>query len=61
MQQSPNNPVFRLCQDVFQQFFVLAVHRLRTGMSGYAAKANLIRDAIRLYLQEPTINLEPTA
>ena len=55
------NPVFRLRQDVFQQRFILAVYRLRTGMSGFAAKANLIREAIRLYLQELTTNLVPTA
>jgi len=42
-------------------FVRLEAHRLRTGISGYAAKANLIREAIRLYLQQPTINIEPTA
>ena len=42
-------------------FVRLEVHRLQTGISGYAAKANLIREAIRLYLQQPTILLEPTA
>ena len=42
-------------------FVRLEAHRLRTGISGYAAKANLIREAIRLYLQQPTINLGPTA
>ena len=42
-------------------FVRLEAHRLRTGISGYAAKASLIREAIRLYLQEPTILLKPTA
>jgi len=39
----------------------LEAHRLQTGISGYAAKANIIREAIRLYLQKPTIHLAPTA
>jgi len=39
----------------------LEAHRLRTGISGYAAKANLIREAIRLYLRQPSITLEATA
>ena len=42
-------------------FVRLEAHRLQTGISGYAAKADLIREAIRLYLQNPTIVLEPTA
>ena len=42
-------------------FVRLEAHRLQTGISGYAAKANLVREAIRLYLQKPTIQLEPTA
>ena len=42
-------------------FVRLEAHRLKTGISGYAAKANLIREAIRLYLRQPTITLEPTA
>ena len=42
-------------------FVRLEAYRLQTGISGYAAKANLIREAIRLYLQKPTIQLEPTA
>ncbi len=42
-------------------FVRLETHRLQTGMSGYAAKANIIREAIRLYLQKPTILLEATA
>jgi len=42
-------------------FVRLEAHRLQTGISGYAAKAGLIREAIRLYLQKPTIVLRPTA
>ena len=42
-------------------FVRLEAHRWQTGISGYAAKASLIRDAIRLYLQRPTIILGPTA
>ena len=42
-------------------FVRLEAHRLRTGMSGYAAKAGLIREAIRLYLRQPSITLEATA
>ena len=42
-------------------FVRLEAHRLLTGMSGYAAKTNLIREAIRLYLRQPTITLEATA
>ena len=42
-------------------FVRLEAHRLQTGISGYAAKANLIREAVRSYLQQPTIRLEPTA
>ena len=42
-------------------FVRLEAHRLQTGISGYAAKAGLIREAIRLYLQKPTILLKPTA
>jgi len=38
----------------------LKAHQLRSGVSGYAAKANLIRETIRLYLQRPTIQLVPT-
>ena len=36
-------------------------HAIVEGISGYAAKARLIREAIRLYLQKPTLILEPTA
>ena len=42
-------------------FVRLEAHRLRTGISGYAAKADLIREAIRLYLKQPSITLGPTA
>ena len=42
-------------------FVRLEAHRLQTGISGYAAKAGLIREAIRLYLRQPTITLEATA
>lgn len=42
-------------------FVRLEANRLQTGISGYAAKAGLIREAIRRYLQNPTIILEPTA
>ena len=42
-------------------FVRLEAYRWQTGMSGYAAKADLIREAIRLYLQNPTITLKPTA
>jgi hypothetical protein len=34
---------------------------LQTGISSYAAKANVIREAIRLYLRQPSITLEATA
>jgi putative transposase len=42
-------------------FVRLEAHRLQTGISSYAAKASLIREAIRLYLRQPTITLEATA
>lgn len=42
-------------------FVCLEAHRLQTGISGYVAKANIIREAIRLYLRQPSITLEPTA
>lgn len=38
-------------------FVRLEVHRLRTGISWYEAKAQIIRDAIRLYLQQPLYQL----
>lgn len=39
----------------------LEANRLKTGMSGYAAKAALVREAIRQYLRQPTMQLQPTA
>ncbi len=42
-------------------FVRLEAHRLKTGISGYAAKAGIIREAIRLYLRQPSITLQPTA
>lgn len=42
-------------------FVRLEANRWQTGLSGYAAKAGLIREALRLYLQNPTITLQPTA
>ncbi len=42
-------------------FVRLEAHRWQAGLSGYAAKAGLIREAIRLYLQNPSIILGPTA
>ena len=42
-------------------FVRLEAYRLQTGISSYAAKASLIREAIRLYLQKPSILLEATA
>jgi hypothetical protein len=42
-------------------FVRLEAHRLQTGISSYAAKTSLIREAIRLYLRQPTITLAPTA
>ncbi len=42
-------------------FVRLEAHRLRTGISGYAAKAGLVREAVRLYLSQPSITLEATA
>lgn len=40
-------------------FVRLEAHRLEMGISGYASKANLIREASCLYLQNPTIVLKP--
>lgn len=42
-------------------FLRLEVHRLRTGVSWYEAKAVIIRDAIRSYLAHPVYTLAPTA
>ena len=46
---------------VFASLCAPGSHRLHTGISGCAAKASLIRDAIRLYLQKRAIQLKPTA
>jgi putative transposase len=42
-------------------FVRLEAHRLQTGRSGYATKWAIIREAIRLYLLQPTVILQPTA
>jgi hypothetical protein len=42
-------------------FVRLEVHRLRTGVSWYEAKAGLIRSAIRSYLAHPSYILPSTA
>lgn len=42
-------------------FLRLEAHRIRTGLSGYAAKLGIVREAIRQYLRLPTITLQPTA
>ncbi|MCY4654105.1 MAG: IS701 family transposase, partial [Dehalococcoidia bacterium] len=39
----------------------LEVHRLRTGVSWYEAKTDIIRESIRQYLQQPLYLLYPTA
>ena len=39
----------------------LEANRLKTGMSGYAAKAEVEREAIRQYLRQPTVKLQSTA
>lgn len=44
-----------------QAFLRLEVHRLRTGISWYEAKASIIRPAIREYLAHPLYLLYPTA
>lgn len=44
-----------------QAFLRLEVHRLRTGVSRYEAKATIIRSAIREYLAHPSYLLNPTA
>jgi SRSO17 transposase len=44
-----------------QAFVRLEVHRLRTGISWYEAKASIIRPAIREYLAPPLYLLYPTA
>ncbi len=42
-------------------FVRMETHRLLTGISGYAAKIDLIREVIRLYLKQRTITLKATA
>ncbi len=42
-------------------FARLEVHRLRTGVSWYEAKTDIIRESIRQYLQQPLYLLYPTA
>jgi hypothetical protein len=42
-------------------FVRLEMYRLRTGVSWYEAKTNIIRSAIRAYLAHPTITLSSTA
>ena len=42
-------------------FVRLEVHRLKTGVSWYEAKTDIIRDAIRQYLAQPLYLLTPTA
>jgi len=42
-------------------FLRLEVHKLRTGISWYEAKASIIREAIRAYLAHPAYDLAPTA
>jgi putative transposase len=44
-----------------QAFLRLEVHRLRTGVSWYEAKAAIVRDAVRQYLAHPSYLLAPTA
>ena len=39
----------------------LEPNRLKTGASGYAAKAGVVREATRQYLRRPTMQLETTA
>jgi len=42
-------------------FVRLEVHRLKTGVSWYEAKTDIVRDAIRQYLAQPLYLLNPTA
>jgi putative transposase len=39
----------------------LEVYRLRTGISWFEAKTDIIRAAMRLFLAHPTITLASTA
>ena len=42
-------------------FVRLEVYRLHTGSSWFQTKAQIIRDAIRVYLAQPLLTLGPTA
>ena len=42
-------------------FVRLEAHRLRSGLSWYAAKASIVREAIRAYLTKPTVCLDGSA
>jgi hypothetical protein len=42
-------------------FVRLEAHRLQTGVSWFESKTQIIRDAIRVYLAQPTITLGSTA
>lgn len=42
-------------------FVRLELHRMRTGVSWFDAKASIVRPAIRAYLASPTMTLVPTA
>lgn len=42
-------------------FLRLEVHRLRTGVSHFEAKARIVRDALRSFLADPTLAYLPTA
>jgi hypothetical protein len=42
-------------------FLRLEAYRLRTGVSGYEAKAAILREAIRRYLAHPRYALQSTA
>jgi hypothetical protein len=42
-------------------FVRLEAHRLHSGLSWYAAKAGIVREAIRAYLSKPTVRLGPNA
>ena len=42
-------------------FVRLEIHRLQTGVSWYEAKTDIIRQAVRRYLQRPLHTLSPTA
>lgn len=42
-------------------FLRLEAHRIRTGISWFETKTNLIREAIRAYLAHPHLIIQPTA